>query len=209
MKMSEHDHSKMGHNMGGGSGDGMMMMPMFFQFSFSAGPMLFPGLSVQSFSGFFILALGIAGLCLLKEWLYAWRVHKLTSAASPSADSSSATADSQPLLASRARAHSGPAAAARHAQEQLQHLRMLNSAVYGLNLALGYLVMLCLMSYNAGLFLVIVLASACGHFMFQPPPQLPSALGIAAASPAAASKRLAHEAAIAIAAQTEGDCCEK
>ena len=43
---------------------------------------------------------------------------------------------------------------------------LLPSLLYGVNVALGYLVMLLVMTYNAGIFLLIVLATAAAHYAF-------------------------------------------
>ena len=44
--------------------------------------------------------------------------------------------------------------------------KLLLSLLYGTNLALAYLLMLAVMTYNVGYFAVIVIGLTVGHFMF-------------------------------------------
>ena len=44
--------------------------------------------------------------------------------------------------------------------------KLVLSLLYGLNLALAYLLMLAVMTYNVGYFLVIIVGLTAGHFFF-------------------------------------------
>ena len=48
-------------------------------------------------------------------------------------------------------------------------LQLWHSALYAINIGFSYLLMLAIMTYNVGYFIVIVLGLATGHFLFQLP----------------------------------------
>ena len=67
--------------------------------------------------------------------------------------------------------------------------RLAHSALYTLNLATGYLLMLAVMSFNAGFFAVVLLSMGAGHFLWfsRDPWQLAVARGDACCETAAAA----------------------
>lgn len=69
--------------------------------------------------------------------------------------------------------------------------RLQHSALYVANLASGYLLMLAVMSYNAGFFAVVVLSMGAGHFLFFS--QAPWHLSVARGDACCETATAAHE----------------
>ena len=143
--------------------------------------MLLPGLSVLTPLDYALLCLFTAVLCVLKECLYAYRLQLLrtqkprarlprkTSHASVDAASPAFSADphdpSAPLMNLPSSSPAPPPTSVLSS--------FLPSFLYGLNLALSYLLMLLLMTYNVGIFLLIIVATAAAHHHFSAQPDTP------------------------------------
>eukprot|EP00884_Botryococcus_braunii_P014752 jgi/Botrbrau1/23278/Bobra.0102s0021.1 len=97
------------------------------------------------------------GLGIFQEWLLFFRIGFASRASNSKASRTSFDAESSvghpllghPLLSSTLNARFG------------------SSALYALNLVISYLLMLAVMTYNAGYFLAIVGGLTVGHFVFQ------------------------------------------
>jgi len=124
-----------------------MSMKSYFHSTTSPGPLLFQGFPVSDGTQYMTACGILVAFCLLKEWLFAFR-----------------TSSSDSFL-------NGVFSKSRQQNEQIR-----SSILYGFNLALGYIVMLVVMSFNIGYFIVIVLASSLGHYLFHQKPESISSL---------------------------------
>jgi len=96
-------------------------------------------------------------VCVLKEFLFAWRTYRLKPTFGSATES-----------LYMAEPSSGPVQrrATPHVFRQTIAARVLGSFLYLVNLFFGYMIMLVLMTYNWGFFFCILFGSAVGHFVF-------------------------------------------
>jgi hypothetical protein len=137
-----HKHDVGHHDSGGGSmmdmsgGGGMQM---YFSATTAPGTVLFQTWQVTTGTSYAVACLVLAAVCVLKEYLYSVRIQrgKLRAA------SGSGSGSRQPLLGGSASSRGG---ASNSGSSSLLlrgdlHARLLDTAIYGLNLALGFSVM--------------------------------------------------------------------
>jgi len=171
----QHDHV----HSGGGNGDHSMSMTFYWPWSSNsaAGPLLFsfldPSASFWSYVCFCIL---LILACVGREWLAVIRVGVETEAVAwrardaASSPSSSSSASSTSLSSHHPSRH-------HHGWEAKTTLDAgwrsiisppaLSSMLHAINMALAYLIMLVLMSFDGVFFLLIILSSGFAHFHFQ------------------------------------------
>jgi hypothetical protein len=111
------------------------MMPMYFTWSIEAGPLLFPWWQTSAEQPwlYYFTLLVVFCLGMLQEWLHFKRV-----ALSADAADLHPTSESAPLVSADRRAAPHPAA---------------KCALYAASATLGFMLMLLVMAYNAGIFL--------------------------------------------------------
>jgi len=150
--------SGMGHasaDMPGMSGSDPMPMPMSMTFSQSSDVvLLFDWWHPRSGGEYALSLCAIFAICLLQEWLVAQRAIRAAQAAGHSSP-----AESTPLWDEERRAPPRHTAVMERA---IVHL------VYAGSVALGFLLMLLVMSFNVGVFLTVVAGLSTGHALFMP-----------------------------------------
>jgi len=137
-----HDHSPNDPSVNDPSGS-HEMAPMYFHWSTSTGSFLIASWQSANKLEYLGLCALLATLCLCREWIHASRVSL-----------------SKKKHISRVRSND------LYGQCVKNLPRIYGTFYYVLNLALAYFVMLAVMSYNIGFFLVILLFCAIGHFMW-------------------------------------------
>jgi hypothetical protein len=151
----------------------MMTMPMTFEFSMRVPAIVVAPLHASGdgpFAYALLLSLFVA-LCIAKERLFAARAQRRCRRRQQRA--ATAKANYMPIVDHDSEAKQ------QQQQQQLQQspqqqqpqqlfsaARLVDTAYYTLNLTLGYVVMLALMAFNAGLLLAILLGSAVGYLLY-------------------------------------------
>lgn len=131
-----------------GSND-MMMMPMWFTFTVDT-ILWFKQLHPNTWPTYIVSLLGLVAFGILHEALASYRITLAKAPKTPAAvQGYSPMPDSAPINARRS-----------------AMARLGASALYASNLTTGYLLMLAVMSYNAGIFIAVVLGMGIGHFIF-------------------------------------------
>jgi len=165
-----HTHGSMDPAMDMSSTGGMPMpmgggMMMWLHFSASEYGVLFQNwnlLTPAKYGGF---CFALIVVCILKEFLFAWRTYRLRPAVST-------VSISDPFLGEPMSRSSGAAGAAsggsqrRVITKQTLFNRLVGSLLYAINLFLGYMIMLVIMTYNWGFIFCILFGSAFGHLAF-------------------------------------------
>ncbi|CAL8468944.1 g8485 [Coccomyxa elongata] len=129
---------------------GMMMMQMYFTASTHV-TLWLKQWHTHTSVWYAVSLLGLLALALIQEFLSSYRASFARRLAKTGPLDSSSSAEI-PLIGSSLRAASGP--------------RVVVTVLYALNVAISYLLMLAVMTYNVGYFVVIVLGLAAGHFIF-------------------------------------------
>lgn len=141
---STQDHS--GHD----GSMGMMMMQMYFTASTHV-TLWLKQWHTHTSVWYAVSLLGLLALALIQEFLSSYRAGFARRLQKTGALEGSTSAEI-PLTGSSFRAASG--------------LRSVLTVLYGLNVAISYLLMLAVMTYNVGYFVIIVVGLAVGHFLF-------------------------------------------
>ena len=140
-----------------GSNPTSMSMPMSMSMTFSQSSdvvLLFDWWHPRSGGEYALSLCAIFAICLLQEWLVAQRAVGAAQAAGHSSP-----AESTPLWDEERRAPPRHTAVMERA---IVHL------VYSGSVALGFLLMLLVMSFNGGVFLTVVAGLSTGHALFMP-----------------------------------------
>lgn len=116
-------------------------MPMYFTWR-ARGPILFSFLTLDSTASYLLFLLVLATACAAREWLAIVRMR----------------VESERLEAARLKLSSSSPAMRWFSYESL------SSLLHALNMALAYAIMLSVMSYDACMFLVVLIASGGAHY---------------------------------------------
>ncbi|XP_061590456.1 probable low affinity copper uptake protein 2 isoform X2 [Cololabis saira] len=151
------------------------MMPMTFEFSGSV-TLLFDFWNVHGPAGMVLSVLVVLLLTVFYESLKVWRVWlgssstlappaSLYAAPSSSRGESSSVLDSSPSESSLT-----PSEFPRHTPSTGDSwlLHIIQTVLHMLQVCLGYMLMLCVMSYNAWIFIGVVVGSTLGYFISFP-----------------------------------------
>jgi len=120
--------------------DSDSMMSTYFQFTSTIPHLLLESFAITSLTSYFITCFLLFAFCVFKEYIFYYRLH---------------------LIASHRRFPS----------LEFSHFpfltdRVLGCLIYGINLCFSYFIMLVVMTFNAGLFIVIIVGSTVGHYLF-------------------------------------------
>jgi copper transporter 1 len=147
---SSHGTSSSSSSSGGGHHHSLqesMSMPMSFEFGIHT-TLWFEQWHTTDPTTYALACAGILVFGILHEALASYRVSLVRSKAGPTPAGYSAMPGEGPI------SDVGPTSK-----------RAANSALYAANLATGYLLMLAVMTYNAGFFLAVVAGMGAGHFL--------------------------------------------
>ena len=145
------------------------------------GEVLLPGLTIVHRTDYGLLCLFACLLCVGKEFLYSYRLHLLRRqsrhrSARKSSRASIGDAATTVAVGFESDAHSdhheptaplitaSPSSSSPFSSSAITPY--LPSLLYALNTSLSYVVMLLVMTYNVGLFAIIVLSTAAAHYAF-------------------------------------------